>query len=101
MLPLIERMARDPGRHSAHRVLAIRVLGRSRTARALDALASLAVPRTRWFRRQRLAPKSPELLATIAGLATYWPTEPRALQVLDAAERHTDADIRAAARRSA
>jgi hypothetical protein len=101
MLPLIERMARDPVRLSAHRVLAIRVLARSRTGRALESLASLAVTRTRWLRRNRLAPKSPELLAAIAGLATHWPSEPRALQVLEAAERHADADIRAAARRSA
>jgi hypothetical protein len=101
VLPLMERMARDPARLSAHRVLAIRVLARSRSARALESLAGLAVSRTRWFRRRRLAPKSPELLATIAGLAAHWPEEPRAQQVLATAERHADADIRAAARRSA
>jgi hypothetical protein len=101
MLPLMERMARDPARLSAHRVLAIRVLARSRSMRALESLASLAVTRTRWLRRRRLAPKSPELLAAIAGLATHWPEEPRALQVLGAADRHADGDIRAAARRSA
>ncbi|HET7239579.1 MAG TPA: hypothetical protein VFI77_00365 [Gemmatimonadales bacterium] len=101
VLPLIERMARDPVRRSAHRVMAIRVLARSRTARALESLASLAVTRTRWLRRQRLSPKSPEVLAAIAGLAAHWPTEPRVQQVLAEAERHADADIRAAARRSA
>jgi hypothetical protein len=101
MLPLMERMARDPTRLSAHRVLAIRVLARSRSARALESLAGLAVPRTRWFRRRRLAPKSPELLAAIAGLAAHWPEEPLAQQVLATAERHLDAEIRAAARRSA
>jgi hypothetical protein len=82
-------------------VLALRVLARSRTARALDWLSAQAVPRTRWFRRRRLAPKSPELLAAIAGLAAHGPDEPRAQQVLAAAERHADAEIRAAARRSA
>jgi hypothetical protein len=101
MLPLMERMARDPTRLSAHRVLAIRVLARSRTARALESLTGLAVRPTRWFRRRRLAPKSPELLAAIAGLAAHWPEEPRAQLVLTTAERHADADIRAAARRSA
>ncbi len=101
VLPLIERMARDPARLSAHRVMAIRVLARSRSARALESLASLAVTRTRWLRRQRLAPKSPEVLAAIAGLATHWPGEPRVQQVLAAAERHADADVRAAARRGA
>ena len=101
MLPLMERMARDPARLSAHRVLAIRVLARSRTARALESLALLALPRTRWFRRRRLAPKSPELLAAITGLAAHWPNEPQAQQVLATAERHADADVRAAARRSA
>jgi hypothetical protein len=101
MLPLMERMARDPTRLSAHRVLAIRVLARSRTARALEWLALFALPRTRWFRRRRLAPKSPELLAALAGLAAHWPDEPRAQQVLATAERHADADVRAAARRNA
>ena len=101
VLPLIERMARDPARLSAHRVMAIRVLARSRTARALESLAGMAVTRTRWLRRQRLAPKSPEVLAAIAGLAAHWPAEPRVQQVLAEADRHTDADIRAAARRSA
>jgi hypothetical protein len=100
VLPLIERMARDQARLSAHRVMAIRVLARSRTTRALESLAGMAVSRTRWLRRQRLAPKSPELLAAIAGLAAHWPTEPRVQQVLAEAERHADADIRAAARRS-
>jgi hypothetical protein len=101
VLPLIERMARDPARLSAHRVMAIRVLARSRTTRALESLAGMAVTRTRWLRRQRLAPKSPEVLAAIAGLAAHWPTEPRVQQVLAEADRHSDADIRAAARRSA
>jgi hypothetical protein len=101
MLPLIERMARDPARLSAHRVLAIRVLARSRSTRALESLASLALLRTRWFRRRRIAPKSPEVLAAIAGLAAHWPEEPEAQQVLATAERHADADVRAAARRSA
>ena len=101
VLTLIERMARDPSRLSAHRVMAIRILARSRTARALESLASLAVTRTRWLRRQRLAAKSPEVLAAIAGLATHWPGEPRVQQVLAAAERSSDADLRAAARRSA
>ena len=53
------------------------------------------------LRRQRLSPKSPEVLAAIAGLATHWPTEPRVQPMLAEAERHPDADIRAAARRSA
>jgi hypothetical protein len=101
VLPLVERMARDPVRLSAHRVLAIRVLARSRSARALEGLAALSVARTRWLRRRCLAPKSPELLAAIAGLAAHWAEEPRAQQVLAAAERHADAEIRAAARRSA
>lgn len=101
VLPLIERMARDPVRLSAHRVMAIRILARSRTSRALESLAVMAVSRTRWLRRQRLAAKSPELLAAIAGLAAHWPAEPRVQQVLAAAERHPDAEIRAAARRSA
>jgi ribosomal protein L29 len=100
LLPLIERMARDPARRSAHRVLAIRILARSRTPRALESLTSIALPRRRWFLRRRLAPKSPELLAAIAGLAAAWPAEPDAEPVLAQASRHPDAEVRAAAARS-
>ena len=55
VLPLIERMARDPARLSAHRVIAILRMARSRTARALESLADPAVTRTRWLRHQRLS----------------------------------------------
>lgn len=100
LLPQIERMARDPARRSTHRVLAIRILAGSQTTRALQTLTGIALPRRRWFLRRRLAPKSPELLAAIAGLATHWPGEPEAEPVLSQAERHPDPEVRAAASRT-
>ena len=99
LLPPIERMARDPGRRSAHRVLAIRILARSRSPRALQSLTEIALPRRRWFLRRRLAPKFPELLAAVAGLASTWAGEPAAEPVLAQASRHTDPEVRAAASR--
>jgi hypothetical protein len=56
--------------------------------------------RRRWLGR-RLAPKSPELLAALAALATGWPDDHAAADVLQRALQHPDADIRAAARQPA
>ena len=95
-IPLVERIAMDPRRPPEVRVATLRILARSRTPAALQVLLAHARPRRLWFRR-RLAPKSPELLAAVAGLATYWKTDPQVTEVLAHAIRHPDAEIRAAA----
>jgi hypothetical protein len=97
---LAQRIATDPKRPSEFRVLAIRILGRSRTSESLGVLQALVLHRRRWLGR-RLAPKSPELLAALAALATGWPDDHAAADVLQRALQHPDADIRAAARQPA
>ncbi len=99
-IPLIERIAMDPRRPPEVRVPTLRILARSRTPAALQVLLAHARPRRIWFRR-RLAPKSPELIAAVAGLATYWKTDPQVTEVLAHAVRHPDAEIRAAANSTA
>lgn len=95
-IPLVERIAMDPRRPPDVRVPTLRILARSRTPQALKVLLAHAHHRRRWFGR-RLAAKSPELLAAIAGLASYWRDEPMAAEVLAYALQHPDPEIRAAA----
>ena len=95
-LPLVHRIAIDSRRPAESRVLAVRTLARSKTAQAKQVLQELVVNRRRWFGR-RLAPKSPELLAALSGLATHWRDDPAAADVLAQARQHSDPDIRAAA----
>ena len=92
----LERIAGDPKRQAEARVLAIRAIARSGTRTALSLLRDLALPPRRWLRR-RLAPKSPELLAALAGMAVHWRQDPVAADVLTLAMQHSDPEIRAAA----
>jgi hypothetical protein len=95
-LDLARKIAIDGKRAAEARVLAVRILARSNSVESVRVLQSLVLHRRRWFGR-RLAPKSPEVLAALAGLATHWRDHPDAVEVLAQAQRHWDADIRAAA----
>jgi hypothetical protein len=95
-IPAVEALAMDLRRPPEIRVPTLRILARTRTPEALKVLLAQAQRRRSWFRR-RLAPKSPELLAALAGLASYWKDDPRAIEVLTRALRHSDPEIRAAA----
>ena len=96
VLPLVQQIAMDPRRPTEIRVATLRILARSRTPEALKVLLAHARNRRGWFGR-RLAPKSPDLLAALAGLATYWRNDALAAEVLAHALQHSDAEIRAAA----
>ena len=78
-------------------VLAIRALGATRAPAALPCLLSLAITKSRWFQRERLAPKSAAVLATLSTLATYWPTASQVAPMLARAVASPDPEIRAAA----
>jgi hypothetical protein len=73
------------------------VITRVRTPEALRILLEVIALRRRWFVK-RMAPKSPELLAALAGLAAYWRDDPAAAEVLFHARQHHDSEIRTAAR---
>jgi hypothetical protein len=79
------------------RVLAIRALGGARAPAALETLLRLADGGRTFFGRERLPPKSAELLAALAALASGWQQDPRASAVLQRAAGSSDPDIRAAA----
>jgi hypothetical protein len=93
---LLELIAMDTRRSAEIRVPTLRILARTRTPEALKVLLAQAQGRRRWFGR-RLASKSPELLAAVSGLASYWRDHPMATEVLSHALQHSDPEIRAAA----
>jgi hypothetical protein len=78
-------------------VLAIRALGATRAAAALPCLLNLAITRSRWLHRERLAPKSAAVLAALSTLATHWPTATQVAPMLARAKGSADPEIRAAA----
>jgi hypothetical protein len=93
----VQAIAVDPKRPSEQRALAARIVTRARTPEALRTLLEVIALRRRWFLK-RMAAKSPELLAALAGLAAHWRDDPAAAEVLFHARQHHDSEIRAAAR---
>ena len=97
-LPRILVLLQDQDRDPELRALAIRALGTVSASTTRDWLINTALGRKRWFRKRRLAPKSPELLVILPILAERWVTHPDAAAVVRLAAKSTDPDIRAAAR---
>ncbi|MBA2627555.1 MAG: hypothetical protein H0U85_06050, partial [Gemmatimonadales bacterium] len=62
--------------------LALRALAQSGSPAALNCLVTACLARRRFFRRQRLAAKSPAMIAALSGLAARWRGSPRAAEVL-------------------
>jgi hypothetical protein len=96
-IPLLGWIAMDTRRPAEIRVPTFRILARTRTPEALKVLLAQAQHRRRWFGR-RLGAKSPELLAAVAGLASYWSDHPLATELLARALQHSDPEMRAAAK---
>ncbi len=96
-VPLIADLSKDGRAPSDIRVLAIRVLGRSRHPGALAALLALADGGTNWRGRRKLPPQSLELVATVMALAAGWRGDPRARAVLALAAASKDHEVRHAA----
>jgi len=79
------------------RVLAIRVLGTIRSPATRDWFVTHALTKPGWFRRRRLLPRTPELVAIISALARNYRNDPAAGQVLRLAGQSNDGGIRRAA----
>jgi len=78
------------------RLLAIRVLGVARTPEAFEELVKLVDGGRTLLGKRKLLPRSRELVAAVAALATGWRAHPRTLELLALAAVSGDADVRAA-----
>ena len=96
-VPVLAGRATDRALPPDVRTLAVRALGHARAPAALATLLRLASTGRTLFGREKLPPKSPELLAALAGLASGWQHDPRARALLHRAADSSDPDIRAAA----
>jgi hypothetical protein len=97
VVPLVVAVARDGTITSELRVLAIKVLGRTRHPAALAALLSLTDGGTTWRGRPKLPARSIELVAAVMALAAGWSSDARARRVLALSATSKDPDVRNAA----
>ncbi|HYL22572.1 MAG TPA: hypothetical protein VEU74_12475 [Gemmatimonadales bacterium] len=95
-VPVLINHATDRSMSTDLRVLAIRALGHARAPAALATLLRLTSAGRTLFGREKLPPRSPELLVALAALASGWQDDARARAVLALAARSGDAEIRAA-----
>ena len=94
---LMNRVDRDDIPASL-RALAIRAVASVDSSDVIDwVLRFVMVGRKRFFGGERLAPKSPELLAALTALGTFWPRDPRVAATLARAAKSPDPEIRNAA----
>jgi len=78
------------------RILAIHTLASTRSPIALSTLLSMTLMPGTWWRRHRLARKSPELIVAITALALQWPSDPQVQAALHLAAGSDDPEIKAA-----
>jgi hypothetical protein len=92
---LVQRLSRDDLPKDLL-VLGVRALWSATTPEVLAFLKRLSSTRTRWLRREKLAPKSDAMLAAISILASQWSTDAHAAKIVAKAARAGDREIRAA-----
>ncbi|HEU4647541.1 MAG TPA: hypothetical protein VFS33_00680 [Gemmatimonadales bacterium] len=96
-LPIILALLDRGDRSGDVRAFLIRALATIPAPRARDWLIRRCLARRWWLLRTRLAPKSPEVLAALAGLAAAWSRDASAAAVLAMARQNQDPELRAAA----
>lgn len=96
LIPLLDAVARNEKLDMDLRVLAIRSLVATGASEAISRLIAIAFPARRWL-PNRLAPKSPAVLAALAGICALGSTDPRVKWLITRARRDRDPEIRAAA----
>jgi hypothetical protein len=74
----------------------VRALATATIPEVLPFLVHLVSRRTRWLRREKLAPKSDAMLAALSVLARQWSTDAHAAKLVAKAARSGDREIRAA-----
>ncbi|HEU4588662.1 MAG TPA: hypothetical protein VFS11_08440 [Gemmatimonadales bacterium] len=96
-LPIILAQLDRGDRPAEVRAFLIRALATIPSPRARDWLIRRCLVRRWWRFRTRLAPRSPEVLAALSGLAAAWSRDAGAAPVLALARESKDPELRAAA----
>jgi hypothetical protein len=91
-----QRLDRDELSDGTVRAAAIRAVASRRDDEALTWILARTLVTGGLLRRTRLAPNSPELLASLGALATHWPEDPRAVVAIALARQSTSASLRGA-----
>jgi HEAT repeat protein len=92
----VAAMAGDGRADAEIRLLAVNALARLRDAAACDALIKVVDGGRTFFGRQKIAAKTPVVLAALRALAHTWSDEPRASAFLKRGLQSPDADVRQA-----
>jgi hypothetical protein len=82
------------------RTMGIRIVAQLRTPSTLAWLLDFVVTKAHWPRKKKLRPSTPEMLAALSMVATYWLTDPAAETVVRLAEQSRDPGVRAKVARS-
>ena len=98
VLPFLAGLARGQRVPDDLRVLAVQALGNTQQSAALDGLISVVDGGRNFLGRQRLAAKSPVVLAALRALAAGWRKHPKAVPLLGLAAVSNDDDFREAVR---
>ncbi len=96
-IPLLIKRVNDTTADAQIRSLALKCLASTKVPEALEMALAIAVAPKKFLRRTRLASRSPEMLAAVAALVTYWPDEPRARAVVAMARQSRDPEVNALA----
>ncbi|HEU4827987.1 MAG TPA: hypothetical protein VFT04_02215, partial [Gemmatimonadales bacterium] len=96
LIPMLDSVTTNEKLDVELRVMAVRAMVNTGASDALARLIAIAFPRRRWL-PNRLAPKSPLVLAALAGICALGPTDPRVKWLITRARRDRDPEIRAAA----
>lgn len=93
-VPILIRRLKDASLPSEFRGTAFQLLAKTRSEAAMETLLSYVDGgRTMFLRRQKLAPKTPDMLAALSALARSRAVHKRALSVLAAARRSRDPQV--------
>ena len=92
-VPVLAKRLADATFPPEFRVMSLYLLGRSGSVLALDTLLAFAQGGSSLFGKPKLAPKSPEMLAALGGLARSWPNERRASVLIELARKSKDDQI--------
>jgi hypothetical protein len=94
---IIRQRVDDGELDASLRALGIRMVGGIRRDDATrEWLLRHVVGRTKWLRRKKLAPTTPEMLAAVSALAVFWRDDAASEDALNMARRSRNAEVRQA-----